>query len=555
LSRETEDINLRMQACLCAVNYYSWVGDLASYSIVTEEIRKMAQSPTASPLLVVTWKWIEALMYNRSTESYDQAIRSISEGLEIAEKTGIHIWDQMLFSQRVYSSLNKGDMALAGEFLKKMEATIDKSRRQSLFQYHYLSGWYHFLNGNLSRAAPSAETSFQLTEETGMYFSRILGSLLMAQLFHERGEDQSATAQLSSAKALIRRSGSRILEYMCLLKEAQFNLDEENKETEGRGLEALRKAMELGRKESYLHLFPSWQPSAMTRLCLRALSEEIEIDYVQDLIRKHYLFPDVLPPDLENWPWPVKICTLGRFELSKNGKPIRFSGKVQKKPLLLLKAMIALGGKDIREDQMADLLWPEADGDQAHSAFTTTLSRLRQLLGEEKTIKFQEGKATLDPRYCWVDVWAFDQMFGKAEALWKESQQSADLRSETLSLIEKAIGIYQGHFLSGDEEYGWTTPYRERFRTRFLQLIMKFGQNLKETNQWEKAIEHFQKALEVDDLAEELYQHLMVCYYQLDQQTKIVETYRRCKETLSSALGMGPSQKTEVIYKKLIERE
>ena len=86
----------------------------------------------------------------------------------------------------------------------------------------------------------------------------------------------------------------------------------------------------------------------------------------------------------------------------------------------MLKALIALGGKDVREEQLADLLWPEADGDQAHSAFTTTLSRLRQLIGSEKAIEVLEGKATLSPRYSWVDVGALERIFSEAEILWKD---------------------------------------------------------------------------------------------------------------------------------------
>ena len=73
----------------------------------------------------------------------------------------------------------------------------------------------------------------------------------------------------------------------------------------------------------------------------------------------------------------------------------------------MLKALIALGGKGIDEERLMDILWPEADGDQAYSALTTTLSRLRQLLGE-KVLEVQAGRVTLNPRYCWVDVWTFE---------------------------------------------------------------------------------------------------------------------------------------------------
>ena len=40
-----------------------------------------------------------------------------------------------------------------------------------------------------------------------------------------------------------------MLEYMCLIKEAQFAMDQPETREEKQGLEALRRSMELGRKQ------------------------------------------------------------------------------------------------------------------------------------------------------------------------------------------------------------------------------------------------------------------------------------------------------------------
>ena len=66
---------------------------------------------------------------------------------------------------------------------------------------------------------------------------------------------------------------------------------------------------------------------------------------------------------LEEWPYPIKIYTLGRFEIIRDDEPLHFSGKEQKKPLELLKALIAFGGRDVPEERLTDALWPDADGD------------------------------------------------------------------------------------------------------------------------------------------------------------------------------------------------
>ena len=226
------------------------------------------------------------------------------------------------------------------------------------------------------------------------------------------------------------------------------------------------------------------------------LEDVLKYDYFPGwsrLILNPHLFPNSWPHYPENWSWPLKIYTLGQFMLVRDGAPIRFSGKVQRKPLHLLKVLIALGGKEVREEEITELLWAEADGDAAHSAFTTTLSRLRRLLGSGKAVRFQEGKATLDPFICWVDAWAFERILEHLEASWKPIQSREHL-SELMEITDNAIGLYQGHFLSADKKYPWTVSYRERLKSKFLRMITGAGEYLGENGHWGKTVEYLSES-------------------------------------------------------------
>ena len=77
---------------------------------------------------------------------------------------------------------------------------------------------------------------------------------------------------------------------------------------------------------------------------------------------------------------------LGGFELTRDGVPMRFSGKAQQRPLDLLKLLVALGGSDIDTQQLTAALWPDADGDAAKASFDTTLFRLRKLLDVDRAL-------------------------------------------------------------------------------------------------------------------------------------------------------------------------
>ena len=135
-------------------------------------------------------------------------------------------------------------------------------------------------------------------------------------------------------------------------------------------------------------MFWWWQPSVMSRLCAVALEHAIDTEYVRHLIRRRGLVPE---RPVENWPYPIKIYTLGSFRLLKDDGPFQFTGKVQRKPLEMLKALIALGGKDISESRLCDILWPDADGDSALKSFEMTLHRCGSSLAGTMPFRLQAG--------------------------------------------------------------------------------------------------------------------------------------------------------------------
>ena len=170
--------------------------------------------------------------------------------------------------------------------------------------------------------------------------------------------------------------------------------------------------MAVGREHGIFGAYTSAFPSIMAKLAVIALENIIEVEYVQELIRRRRLAPAEPPVHLEASPWQLKIHVLGDFRIERNGMPLVFSGKLQRKPLTILKAIVAFGEKGVSEEQLKDILWPDAEGDAAHAAFKMALSRLRQLIGIENVIRSYEGRVMLDPRSCWVDAWAFDRMHG-----------------------------------------------------------------------------------------------------------------------------------------------
>jgi two-component SAPR family response regulator len=277
----------------------------------------------------------------------------------------------------------------------------------------------------------------------------------------------------------------------------------------------------------------------------------MEVDFVRESIRSRNLLPTKPSVIIGNWPWRVKIFTMGRFEAVIDGEPLRFKGKPPLKPLELLKALIALGGREVGLGRLEDLLWPQAEGDKARQALTTTLHRLRKLIGCDKAVELGEMKLSLNDRICWVDVWALDYLYGRIDESVADGGFDSD---EAARLTEMIQILYKGDFLKNEEAQSWAWPAGTRLRSGFLHAVGLLARAWERAGSFEKALHLYLRGLEVDALAEEFYQGLMRCYQLQGRTAEGLLVYERCREALS-AHKITPGPETESVFRSLRQRK
>lgn len=255
---------------------------------------------------------------------------------------------------------------------------------------------------------------------------------------------------------------------------------------------------------------------------------------------------DISLDDRVHEPWCVKIYTLDRFTvLLRNGEPLSFAGKPQKRPLELLKVLIAHGGREVGVPTLIDALWKDADGDAGQITFNSTLHRLRKLLDEEGILVLRDGRLTLSAQHAWVDTWVFNRILSQFdEEVWGTN----DTRLE--KMISQIFLLYRAPFLS-DIDMPWAVPMRERLRSRFLQHILRVGDHYERVRRWRDALHLYEHALGIDHLAEELYRRLMAVYCHLGRRADALVVYQRCERTLTATLGVPPSRETRLLRDRM----
>lgn len=510
------------------VNLPLWRGDFRRVRQLLDQLIPYMGSPLVPPVTRLCWNVMEA-NYAWNVRSHDQANERLAQALAIAEEFGVLVYKPMILGISAYNALAAGDDK-EGERLTHLLATIIQPHQQlGQGQCSFYRAGISLLRNDLSAALHHATSALNTTAPLCIPFITGNCRVGLAKVFVELGEFAKAREQLDAALEYARTMRTSTTEVHCLLTLAQIFF-KEGQVTQGK--ESLREGLRIARLIDYVVLEYWWRPKVMAELLVYALEADIEIEYVRSVIRRRDLRAP--SPELKHWPYPVKVATLGRFEVVIDDVLLTTTGKTQRKPLELLKYLCAAEAQGVHQDAIEEALWPDADGEAADQAFRTTLHRLRKLLRHDDAMRLSDGHVSLDPSLVSLDHVAFERM-----------AQNID-RTDGPAL-ERTLTLYHGHFLLG-EIASWALPVRERLRARFLDLTERLGALLEERGETNEAAQKYLRALEVEPAAEVMCRRVMMTYVRLGRRSEAIGVYQRFSQALQTKLGVPPTSETVSLY-------
>ncbi|MBI3927485.1 MAG: hypothetical protein HY319_18245 [Armatimonadetes bacterium] len=515
-------------------------GELGRAAAMVDACRPWAGRSDAAPLTVLGFGWFQSV-YFLLTGAYSECLEVVQRSLALAEDSGVHGHDAMLLGHGALACLNAGDFPAADGLLARLasDPTLDAPRNLSFNLF--LKAHRALRLADPGGAAVLSQEALRQARVLGDPFVESLCQLLRAHALCRTGDIEAAERCLRKFQEYGCSIGSRHHEFNYGLAKAYLDFQQGNPES---GRQALESALSLGRQEGYTGML-LWHPEVMESLFRRALEIGLEPDYVRELIRRHRLAPQ--SPVLElDWPWPVRIWTLGRFEIHCGQAVVHPVRKARRKPLDLLRTLIAAGGRGVAEHVLDEVLWPDADGDSAHRLFTVTLHRLRELLGTEGVLCLQEGRLSLDPRLCWLDAWAFERYLELGE-----SDLAGGAEDRGLEWLERALGLYAGPFLPS-EDSPLASRARRRLRYKFHRAAAAAGQLREAREDLAGALKVWERAIEVEPLAEDGYRRLMGCYQRMGRHSEAVAAYQLLRATLLEEKGAEPEPATQDLYRSLV---
>ena len=520
--------------------YLLWTGQTVRLDRIVVRIDRLCADPDAAPATLLRWYGIGVLVRSLLGR-VDEALQQARHALAVAGRGPAPMRAKANLSM-VLAALAARDAGLARVHLAEAASALDPGNAIDATTYEFQRGLLMLLDGDWGNAVKLMRSAVASGRASGWPLRENIALLGQALAATQAGAFDEARSALRAALAHRFYAVCRWHHWLAALIEAHL-ADRCGDRT--RCLDALSRAFAVGRECSYdFGPMPYCCGDMMSRLASLAIEHDIDVPFAQQLVRRHAL---PAPPGAgERWPWPIRIRTLGHFGIERDGIAAAPPRKASRKPLDLLKILIALGGEAVPVARLCATLWPDAEGDAARNSFDNALHRLRKLLGSDRCLHLREGGLGLDRSICWTDLAALEACLAEVDKLAGD----ADI-AQVSALVDRALALCPGEFLAGEEDLPDALVTRSRIRTRFTRQMGALGARLEADGRHAMAAHVYARVVEQQPLAEGVYRRLIACLLALGQSAEAYEVYRRCRQQLSVVLGIRPAAETEALVATL----
>nr|HID14353.1 hypothetical protein [Anaerolineae bacterium] len=196
----------------------------------------------------------------------------------------------------------------------------------------------------------------------------------------------------------------------------------------------------------------------------------------------------------------------------------------------------------LERDAIGVVFWPDVSAKKMADSFHTTLYRMRRALGGDVVV-VEGGQYRLGDVDYWFDVEEFEALVERARLLPPHAWQAEDL-------WRRAVALYRGDFLP-EVQRVWCVPKREALREMYLEALVGMGRCHEARREFEGAVGWYRRALEVDELREDIHRRIMHCHAQAGRRSEALAQYHRCREILKRELDIEPSVETKGLYERM----
>ena len=487
------DADRRVGAGYALFDYFTMANQVARSRLLMDRVTPLLRRKDVLPYHVCCWYLQQGYHFFRSGEraqaaaAWDQLERTIGE-------EGFTQFDYVHRCFRSFEAAANGDPLSGSRYLQGLDAVAPDLGpfMEALFEIGCcLNAMAASDRGN---AARHARMGLLKADAVAAPFARVIWRQYGAAALALAGDHEIALRWLDEAWVL--SAGSWLESYRPSFAMVRAWIATEQRD-EKEFLRQVQTMLDLAREGDRWIVLRAL-PVIRERVLEAALRAGVERQFLRRIIRGLCLEPSTLL--VEHWPWPIEIRVLGPVSLVRDGEPVTFARKAQRRSLELLKVLVALGGRGVDADLLAETLWPDSEGDAARNALNMALHRLRRLLGNDAAIELRDSKVTISKKFVWIDLWALESILDRIDA---------DDPSETAhSRWRQLRALCAGQLLEQESGASWAVGPRRRLQQRLTHACTALGNSLCDEGNVDSGIACYRWALHFDPESVTLAQRL-----------------------------------------------
>jgi len=249
----------------------------------------------------------------------------------------------------------------------------------------------------------------------------------------------------------------------------------------------------------------------------------------------------------------IFVNMLGEFTIQNGAGECAISDKNNrsKKVLLLLEYLVTFRSREISQNELIDLLWPEDDSDEPANTLKTLLHRARTALDDMSDGMGKKAIICRRGTYAWNN--ACDTVVD-AEEFERHCRQAGvcEGTEKLLNLLE-AVKLYKGDFLPKTSAELWAVPIATYYHSMYLGAVHEAVDILSQQARYEEIIDICQQAVSIDPFDEQLHLSMIQTLMANGMQKQAMAHYTQVTELYLNKFGINPSPELTALYKEIVK--
>jgi len=233
----------------------------------------------------------------------------------------------------------------------------------------------------------------------------------------------------------------------------------------------------------------------------------------------------------------IKIYGLGRFLIRYGNIEKNVDDWTSDKALRMFKYFLLNRHKEIYNEELVEVFWPNIDPDTGKKRLYNTIYLLRKNLGIKDIVINKTTSYKFNENYsCWID--------------WERFLDIYDSLNDNVTVdeLKEAIELYKGDLMPGLRYEYWVEEIRTNIKEKYLDLIYQLSEKLYKNNEYLEALKYLKKGINEELYREEYYNLAMKILVQTGRVYEALTVYEKYKKLIKDDLGIDPGSTINQTY-------